>query len=154
MVGAVPDCTCPQWRSCPDVLCHHLRIMTSTRPYLLRAFYQWIVDNAMTPHLLVDAQAEGVHVPQQYVANGKIVLNVSPSAVRMLEMENDHVTFSARFGGSPLQISVPMRAVTAIYAKENGKGMVFPEDEPDGEPPPGPGPDDGASRKPALKLVK
>lgn len=128
--------------------------MTSTRPYLLRAFYQWIVDNAMTPYLLVDAEAEGVQVPQQYVANGKIVLNVSPSAVRTLEMENDLVSFSARFGGAPMQISVPMQAVTAIYAKENGKGMVFPEEEPDGEPPESPGPDDQPPRRPSLKIVK
>ena len=128
--------------------------MTSTRPYLLRAFYQWIVDNAMTPYLLVNAEADGVHVPEQYVANGKIVLNVSPSAVRMLEIENGHVAFSARFGGSPMQVHVPMQAVTAIYAKENGKGMVFPEDEPDGEPPDGPAPDDTTPRKPSLKLVK
>lgn len=108
----------------------------------------------MTPYLLVDAEADGVQVPQQYVGNGKIVLNVSPSAVRTLEMENDYVAFSARFGGSPMQLYVPMQAVTAIYAKENGKGMVFPEEEPDGEPPQGPGPQETSSRKPALKIVK
>jgi len=133
---------------------NEFEIMTSTRPYLLRAFYQWIVDNSMTPYLLVNAEADGVHVPEQYVANGKIVLNVSPSAVRMLEMENDHVAFSARFGGSPMQVQVPMQAVTAIYAKENGKGMVFPEEEPDGVPPQGPGPDNTTPRKPSLKVVK
>jgi stringent starvation protein B len=103
--------------------------LTSTRPYLLRAFYDWIVDNSLTPYLLVDAEYSGVMVPQQYVADGKIILNVSPSAVREFVIDQDGVRFEARFSGEPCFISFPIFAATAIYASENGKGMVFPEEE-------------------------
>lgn len=103
--------------------------MTSTRPYLIRAMYDWIVDNGCTPHLLVDATHAGVAVPQQYVENGVIVLNVTPSAVRGLDLGNEHVSFSARFAGTPHEIRVPIAAVQAIYARENGQGIFLGETE-------------------------
>lgn len=101
--------------------------MTSSRPYLLRAIYEWIVDNGNTPHIVVAADMDGVQVPQQFVDNGVIVLNVAPSAVRDLELGNDWVSFSARFAGSAQYVSVPMAAIQAIYARENGQGMVLSE---------------------------
>lgn len=103
--------------------------MTPSRPYLLRAFYEWIVDNHSTPYVVVAADLPGVDVPREYVENGRIVLNISPHAVRELLLENNHVCFNARFGGTPYDVYIPMRAVTAIYAKENGRGMVFKEEE-------------------------
>lgn len=110
--------------------------MTSSRPYLIRALYDWIVDNACTPHLIVDAEQPGVAVPRSYVRDGKIVLNVAPRAVSDLVLGNEAIAFSARFGGTPMAVSVPVAAVEGIYARENGQGMVFPVD--DSEPPPGP----------------
>lgn len=103
--------------------------MTSNRPYVLRALYEWIVDNGMTPHVLVNANAGNVSVPEQHVHDGKIVLNISPAAVRDLDMGNTFITCHTRFSGNPFHISVPSSAILAIYAKENGKGMIFPEDE-------------------------
>lgn len=102
--------------------------MTSHRPYLLRALYEWIADNGMTPHLLVDAVRPGVQVPTHAVKDGKIVLNVAERAVTRLEMSNDVIRFSARFGGVSHPVSVPVGAVLAIYARETGQGMFFPED--------------------------
>ena len=124
--------------------------VTSTRPYLLRALYEWIVDNNATPHLLVDARGEDAQVPRQYVQEGKIVLNVSPSAIQALNMDNAEVSFNARFGGQAMRVVVPVLRVLAIYARETGEGMMFSEDEP---PPPGPqaAPEPG---KPRLKVVK
>ena len=109
--------------------------MTSSRPYLLRAFYEWIVDNNATPYVVVNADFPQVSVPREYVDNGRIVLNISPGAVRALLLANDHVEFNARFGGVPHDVYVPMRAVNAIYAKENGRGMVFKDDDEDTPPP-------------------
>ena len=132
--------------------------MTSSRPYLLRAMYEWIVDNGLTPHILVFADEEGVIVPQEYVEGGKIVLNINPSAVRGLVIGNEEITFSGRFSGRPMDIVVPVRSTVAIYARENGKGMVFsPEDgesptDPDSGPA-SPGEKPGGGR-PALKIVK
>jgi len=103
--------------------------MSQTRPYLVRAFYEWIVDNDCTPHIVVNAEAKGVDVPQEYVENGQIVLNVSMTAVQSLLLGNDAISFQARFGGVAYHIYVPMNTVIAIYAKENGRGMVFAEDE-------------------------
>ena len=103
--------------------------MNSKRPYLLRGLHEWILDNELSPYILVDANAAGVQVPTQYVKDGKIVLNVSPESIRGLDMGNEEIGFSARFGGNPYEITVPVRAVLAIYAKENGKGMIFPEKE-------------------------
>ncbi|MEI2456117.1 ClpXP protease specificity-enhancing factor [Lysobacter firmicutimachus] len=102
--------------------------MTSHRPYLLRALYEWIADNGMTPHLLVDATRPAVQVPSHAVKDGKIVLNVAARAVSHLEMGNDVIRFSARFGGVSHPVSVPVGAVLAIYARETGQGMALPED--------------------------
>lgn len=132
--------------------------MTSSRPYLIRALYEWIVDNSLTPHLVVFAKGEGVEVPQQYVnKDGQIVLNVAPTAVMGLGLSNDAVTFNARFGGIPTDIYVPCTAVLGIYARENGQGMMF-EPEPDAPPPPKPKSksltDVSADKKPSLRVVK
>lgn len=110
--------------------------MTSSRPYIIRALYEWILENDCTPYLLVNAMAENVEVPQQYVKNGQIVLNVSPVAVMDLLMTNESMQFNGRFGGMPMDIFVPMSAVMGIYARENGQGMIFDmEDDPQPEPP-------------------
>ncbi len=114
--------------------------MTSTRPYLLRAFYDWIVDNHCTPHIVVNAGTKGVEVPLEYVDGGQIVLNIAMSAVQGLRLGDLAVEFQARFGGHVRKIYAPVNAVLAIYAKENGRGMVFAEEE---EPlPPAPMPPD------------
>jgi len=102
--------------------------MTSHRPYLLRALYEWIADNGMTPHLLVDATRAHVQVPTHAVKDGKIVLNVAERAVAGLQMTNEVISFSARFGGVSHAVSVPVGAVLAIYARETGQGMALPED--------------------------
>jgi stringent starvation protein B len=99
--------------------------MNSSRPYLLRALLDWICDNALTPHLLVDATVPAVVVPTQFVQQGKITLNIGPNAVQGLDMGNDAITFSARFAGQPMQVYVPVAAVLAIFARENGQGMMF-----------------------------
>lgn len=125
--------------------------MNTSRPYLVRAIHEWILDNNMTPHLLVDMEGAGVDVPAQQGQNGKIVLNISPQAVEGLMLGNDAIGFRARFGGIATDVYVPIDSVLAIYAKENGRGMVFNDD--DG----GPAPDDSApkvGKRPALKLVK
>lgn len=136
--------------------------MNSSRPYLLRALYEWIVDNDCTPHLLVNTEHPGVRVPAGYAQDGQIVLNVSPSAVRSLQMDNEAVSFEGRFGGVPHTLFVPAAAVLAIYARENGQGMVF-ELEPSLDGQEDAGPDDGGpdgdepprpSGRPSLKVVK
>ncbi|MDR5898077.1 ClpXP protease specificity-enhancing factor [Halomonas vilamensis] len=99
--------------------------MRSSRPYLARALYEWLVDNELTPYLVVDATQPDVEVPKQFVQNGQIVLNVAPTAVRDLFMENQAIGFNARFGGQPMQVMIPIHALIAIYARENGAGMVF-----------------------------
>ena len=111
--------------------------MSPSRPYLLRAFYQWIIDNRWAPYLVINANHPGVEVPKQYVEDGRIILDVSPQAVRDLVLANSHIAFNARFAGVPFEVFAPIRGVAAIYAKENGRGMVFKEDE-EGidEPPP------------------
>ena len=120
--------------------------MTSNRPYLLRAIHEWIVDNDLTPQIMVDAERDDVQVPAAYVRDGRIVLNISGSAVRGLRLGNDRVEFSARFGGTPFDVVVPVRAVLAIMARENGTGMSFPETDAD-PPPPEP------KKQPTLRLV-
>jgi stringent starvation protein B len=99
--------------------------MTSSRPYLVRALYEWIVDNDCTPHLLVNSDYPGVQVPDGFASDGQIVLNIAPSAVRQLQMDNQAIHFEGRFGGVPHSLYVPSAAVMAIYARENGQGMVF-----------------------------
>jgi stringent starvation protein B len=103
--------------------------MTSNQPYLLRAFYEWIVDNNLTPYLVVDVNVPGIQVPMEHAKDGQIVLNVSPSACGKLQMGNIDVSFEARFGGMAKVINVPCKAVLAIYAKENGAGTVFSAEE-------------------------
>ena len=130
--------------------------MTSSRPYLIRAFYDWILDNELTPHLLVDATRDDVVVPQQHVQDGQIILNISPLAISGLELGNDLVSFSARFSGSSFQLSFPPDSVLGIYARENGRGMLFEHEPSDNEPPPeGTDRDNpNGSKKPSLKVVK
>lgn len=102
--------------------------MTSQRPYLIRALWEWIADNGMTPHLLVDANVEGVRVPPSTVNDGKVVLNIAERAVAHLQMGNEDIAFSARFGGVTHAVIVPVDAVLAIYARETGQGMALPMD--------------------------
>lgn len=134
--------------------------MTPSRPYLVRALNQWIIDNGLTPYLVVDAGIQGVHVPEDYVTNGQIILNISPGAVNGLTIEDRALEFQARFGGVPMQVYVPIVAVMAIYAKENGQGMVFgaepgaPEPPPFDEAPLGEGEQPPTPHKPSLKIVK
>ena len=134
--------------------------MPSNRPYLVRALYDWIVDNDLTPHILVDAGMPQVQVPQNAVRQGKVVLNIGPNAVRDLMLENSHLSFSARFGGQPFLVYVPIQAVQAIYARENGQGMMFaPESPDDGADPDqgGPGPTgegDGEDKRSHLRVIK
>ncbi|WP_133631579.1 ClpXP protease specificity-enhancing factor [Enterobacter sp. OV724] len=99
--------------------------LSPRRPYLLRAFYEWLLDNQLTPHLVVDVTLPGVQVPMEYARDGQIVLNIAPRAVGNLELSNDEVSFNARFGGVPRQVSVPLAAVLAVYARENGAGTMF-----------------------------
>ena len=133
--------------------------MTSSRPYFIRALYDWLVDNGLTPHLLVNAEVDGVTVPSQFVENGQVVLNISPTAVQGLNLGNDRISFSARFGGVPMNVSVPPHAVLGIYARENGRGMLFPEHGEDGLAPGNDGPDDDpkpppSDNRPKLRVVK
>lgn len=130
--------------------------MLSSKSYLFRALYEWILDSDCTPHMVVDAMRPGVSVPQQHVKNGQIVLNISPSAVVGFMMDKQMVAFSARFAGVPVSIHVPMHAILGIYARENGQGMMFePEASPDPDPLP---PDEPAKKipsvKPSLRVVK
>jgi len=103
---------------------------TSNKPYLLRALYEWILDNDATPYLLVDATQSDVQVPRQHVKDGQIVLNAAPGAVQGWFVDNAAISFSARFSGKAQTIYIPMKSLLAIYAQENGLGMAFPE-EPD-----------------------
>lgn len=104
--------------------------MTPRRPFMLRAFYDWLLDNELTPHLVVDATLPGVKVPMEFVQDGQIILNIAPRAVGNLELADDAVRFNARFSGKPHNVFVPMYALQAIYARENGAGTLFePEDQ-------------------------
>lgn len=110
--------------------------MISTRPYLIRAFYEWIVDSGCTPHVVVNAEMPNVDVPRAFVESGQIVLNIAMPAVNQLALNNDAISFQAKFGGVTHDIYVPVPAVMAIYARENGRGMVFSEEEDTDIPPP------------------
>jgi stringent starvation protein B len=114
--------------------------MRSNRPYLLRAFFDWIVDNDCTPYIVVDAHFPGVEVPQDFVTDGQIVLNIAPRAVTNFDMNNEYVQLSTRFSGMPIDIYLPVGAVMGIYTQENGQGMVFEPENPEDEPPPPPPP--------------
>jgi len=137
--------------------------MTSSRSYLVKALYEWILDNNCTPHILVYADAEGVDVPRAHVQNGQIVLNIAPTAVMDLLMDNTAISFNARFSGMPTDIYVPMSAIMGIVTRENGQGMMFDFMEP--PPPPKNSPDIAldsripadirkAGKKPTLRVVK
>lgn len=129
--------------------------MTSSRPYLIRAIYDWIVDNQLTPYILVNAEYPGVEIPQEFVSGGRVILNISPASCRGLHLDNDRIVFTTRFSGRTVQLALGPGAVMAIYAKENGRGMEFGEEDGDL-----PSPTDSSSsqhsagRKPALRLVK
>lgn len=129
--------------------------MTSNKPYLIRAIYDWIVDNDLTPYVLVNAEHPAVQVPQEHVNGGQIILNISPKACRGLHLEKDRIVFTARFSGQNVQIFLVPAAVMAIYAKENGRGLEFgPEYDEESSPPATPFVDKTSRKKPALKLVK
>lgn len=125
--------------------------MTSSVPYLLRAINEWIMDNDLTPYLIVDANVPETSVPSEYVKDGQIVLNISPTAIRDLAIGDEYVAFSGRFGGVPHEIFAPIEAVMGIVAKENGEGMWFPREESEPEPPPQPTKKKGP---PDLKVIK
>jgi stringent starvation protein B len=140
--------------------------MTSQKPYLLRALYDWILDNHLTPYIVIDVHTKNVRVPMQYVQDGKIILDISAKAVHNLTFDNHYVNFKARFGAASTEIYAPINAVLAIYAHENGAGIVFDPDDPgdenndhgnnDGNAPNSPrssGPPE-ASSKPKLTLIK
>ncbi len=117
--------------------------MTTNRPYLLRAIYDWISDNNLTPYVLVDAGFAGVRVPPQVIKNGQVVLNLAMRAVANLDLGNEWISFQARFSGVSQAIQIPVQAVLALYAQENGQGMMFPAEEEGGDTPPSaPAPDD------------
>jgi stringent starvation protein B len=131
------------------------------RPYLLRAMHEWMVDNGLTPHIVVDATHEGLAIPNEHVSDGKLVLNVSYAATRDLVLGNEFVEFEARFSGRPRRLRLPIGAVLGIYARESGQGMVFPdeyatpeqgasEDTTAGDEPPAP----EGGKRPTLKLIK
>lgn len=134
--------------------------MASSQPYLIRAIYDWIADNNLTPYLLVDAENNDAVIPREFIEDGKIVLNINPNAVTDLQLGNEFIMFNARFSGKAMEISIPIVAVLAIYARENGQGMMF--DESNNQPPTPP--EDGTaakkpnkpkrSNKPQLKVVK
>lgn len=142
--------------------------MTSNRPYLIRAMYEWINDNGMTPYILVDAGHAGVVVPQQAVKDGRVILNIAARAVTQLSLGDAEIHFLARFGGVSQSVRVPVAAVQAIYAQESGQGMALPEEasapalgapqaEPpavDQEEPPDKTPSGGGRRGPRLRVVK
>lgn len=153
-----------------------------SRPYLLRALYEWVLDNDMTPHIAVDARVQGVQVPEQFVQDGQITLNIAPGAVQGLLIDDDGISFSARFGGVPMNVYAPMVAVLALFTRETGMGMGFgmepgaevlieqAEQAEENEPQLAPVPDSGAesdetdapaseegsksSSKPTLRVVK
>jgi len=145
--------------------------MTSTKPYLLRAIFEWAEDNGFTPQVLVNAELQGVEVPQAHVVDGQIVLNISSSAVRLHVMDNECLSFSARFSGIEHDLYLPMEAIIAIFARENSQGIFFEEMgdgiDPDPDKAPKPLPkkveptplkgksDDAKTKKPShLKVIK
>ena len=105
------------------------RDISSKRPYLIRAMHEWMSDNNLTPHIVVDALGETVRVPSEHVQNGKIILNISFEATERLQLGNGELTFSARFGGVARNVTVPVGAILGIYARETGQGMIFTDDE-------------------------
>ena len=123
--------------------------MTSNKPYLMRATIEWIVDNQLTPHLVVNTLVDGVSVPEGFSQDGQITLNISANAVRDFELNNDSVSFSAKFNGLPCELYIPCRAVLGVIAQENGQGIFFEIEEFEEPPPQKP-----SKGRPGLKLVK
>jgi stringent starvation protein B len=129
--------------------------MTPLKPYLIRSIYDWITDNGLTPYLLVNAEHPDVLVPREFVEDGRIVLNLRPEAAQGLSLGNEQIEFNARFGGIAKHILVPIRTILAIYAKENGKGMVFDPEEETAEDTVQPEtPDPKPPGRPQLKVIK
>ena len=136
--------------------------LVPTRPYLIRAIRDWAMDNGLTPQLLVDAGVDGIVIPEGHVQDGKIVLNVHTQAVKAIELGNEFITFSARFGGTSHGINLPIQSVLAIFARENGQGIFFQEEETQHQMERSPGdseesPTNGQSsgpRRPYLRLVE
>jgi len=131
--------------------------MTSNRPYLIRALYEWIVDNEKTPYIVIDVNKPRVEAPEGYDKDGELTLNISPKACQGLHLENDRIVLSARFGNDALQIFTPPSAVLAIYAKETGQGLHFSSEDEEDTLPPTPGPDKAGKakkKKPKLTVVK
>jgi stringent starvation protein B len=129
------------------------RPVSAQRPYLLRAMHEWMMDNGMTPHVVVDMSSGDIDVPEENIKDGKVVLNISYAATRGLVIGNDAVTFEARFNGVPRSLYIPIDAVLGIYARESGQGMIFAEEET--PPPDDTSPDiGGAGKRPSLKVVK
>ncbi|MEQ8407109.1 MAG: ClpXP protease specificity-enhancing factor [Gammaproteobacteria bacterium] len=139
--------------------------MTSSRPYIIRALYDWILDNECTPYILVNALYSGVEVPQEHVKDGQIILNISPTAIQNLSLGNEAVNFDGRFAGMPKRVFIPISGVMGIYAKENGQGMIFETEghRPEPTDPSGSGNDQSGGgsaekksrrSKPPLRLVK
>lgn len=132
--------------------------MTPQKPYLIRAIYQWLLDNQTTPYVLVNTHYEGVIVPEEYVKDNKIVLNLAPDAIHDLQIDNEWISFSARFSGKAMDLFIPVSSVQAIYGKENNEGMFFPDEE---APLPSPSTSPTAptttktnTSRPSLKIVK
>ena len=125
--------------------------MTSSKPYLLRALYEWILDNETTPYILVDASYEGLMIPSGIASDGKVVLNLAPQAIQNLDIANTHISFSARFSGVAEDIYCPLGSLLAIYARENGEGMMFPAEETSDSSEPD---SDDKPKGPTLKIVK
>lgn len=125
--------------------------MTSSKPYLVRALYDWILDNDATPYILVDTAQARVRVPPGIASDGKVVLNLAPQAIQNLEIDNDYIAFSARFSGVAEDVYCPMTSLLAIYARENGEGMMFPAEDEAGE-----AKDDEPDKPggPTLKVIK
>ena len=136
--------------------------VTSKRPYLIRAMHEWMTDNNLTPFIVIDAAAEGVSIPEQYVSDGRVILNVSYSATQDLTVGEDLMSFETRFEGRSRHLDIPTAAILGIYAQESGQGMIFTEEElvPDGDESADAGPDGdtptdgGSSGHPNLKVVK
>ncbi|WP_438971634.1 ClpXP protease specificity-enhancing factor [Methylophaga sp.] len=133
--------------------------MTSQKPYLVRAIHEWLLDNQCTPYVLVNTRHEGVQVPWDYVKDERIVLNIAPDAIRDLLIDNEWISFSARFAGKPMDVFIPIISIQAIYGKENNEGMFFPEEDHEPPPPSDDEPDETTpvskgKGRPSLKVVK
>ena len=131
--------------------------MTPSKPYLIRGLYQWLLDNQVTPYILADTSSDDVLVPRGVANDGKVVLNLAPSAIQDLQMTNDYLSFSARFNGVAQDVYCPMPSILAIYAQENGEGMMFSAESEGSQSPDPEALENRQSKKPSkpgLKVVK